>query len=105
MRENIQVCHLHCGIDEGIIALLDQPLEDAIEDCPGNATNSVCGLLTAKGNKCKTVNTLLLLKISPGLTLGHPLSADLDPGLAESLDHLESVNLEDTSCLAREAKQ
>ena len=46
-----------------------------------------------------------LLKISPGLTLGHPLRADLDPGLAEGLDHLEGVNLEDACRLARVAEQ
>ena len=28
------------------------------------------------------------------LTLGHPFSADLDPGLAEDLDHLEGVDAE-----------
>ena len=34
----------------------------------------------------------LLLEISPGLPLGDPLSADLDPGLAESLDHVHGVD-------------
>ena len=31
----------------------------------------------------------------------HPLGADLDPGLAERLDHLERINLERTRHLAR----
>merc|ERR1719234_53981 len=52
VKHSAEVGFLHGGIDEGIIALLNQPLEDAIKDCPGNTTNSVGGLLT-------------------GLTLGH----------------------------------
>ena len=51
------------------------------------------------------VKLLLLLKISPGLTLGHPLGADLDPGLAEGLDHLESIDSEDSGRLTRVAAQ
>ena len=35
------------------------------------------------------------------LALGYPLSANLDPGFAESLDHLGSVNAKGESCLAR----
>ena len=35
------------------------------------------------------------------LTLGDPFSANLDPGFAESLDHLGSVNAKGESCLAR----
>merc|ERR1719397_701362 len=84
VKHSAEVGFLHSGINEGIIALLNQPLEDAIKDCPGNTTNSVGGLLT-------------------GLTLGHPLSADLDPGLAEGLDHLEGIDLEDACRLARVA--
>ena len=33
----------------------------------------------------------------------HPLGADLDPGLAEHLDHLERVDLEGASCFSRES--
>ena len=42
------------------------------------------------------------LYLVASLTLGHPFSANLDPGLAEDLDHLEGVDHEGTCCLARE---
>ena len=72
------------GIDEGVVALLNQPLEETVKDGPGNATDGSSGLVA-------------------GLTLGHPLGSDLDPGLAEHLDHLERVDLEGASCLSRES--
>ena len=88
--------------NKSVIAFFNQPLEDAVKDCPGNTTNGVGSLLTVDGNR---LNVLSLLEISPGLALGHPLCADLDPGLAESLDHLEGINLEDGCCLAGVAKE
>merc|ERR1712223_231389 len=81
VKHSTEVGLLHGGIDEGVVTLLNQPPEDAVKDGPGDATNSICGLLA-------------------GLTLGHPLGSDFDPGLAEGLDHLERVDLEDGCSLA-----
>merc|ERR1719336_3389082 len=65
-----------------VVTLDDKPLEHTIVDTPGNTTYSVGGLLA-------------------GLTLGHPLSTDLDAGLAEGLDHVEGINAAECSGLAR----
>ena len=73
------------GIDEGVVALLNQPLEETVKDGPGNATDGSSGLVA-------------------GLTLGHPLGSDLDPWLAEVLDHQLCVNLEENSQSTTEKK-
>ena len=54
--------------NKGVVTLDDQPLEDAVKDCSGNATKSSGSLVV-------------------GLILDDPLGASLEPGLAEDLDH------------------
>ena len=44
-------------------------------------------------------------KSLPGLTLGHPLGSDLDPGLAERLEHCLGINAKCCCCLSRETFQ
>ena len=44
-------------------------------------------------------------KALPGLTLGHPLGSDLDPGLAESLEHCLGINAECCCCFSWETFQ
>merc|ERR1719507_1765481 len=83
VEHSTEVSFLQSGINKSVVAFLDQPLEEAIEDSTSNATNGSGGLVAS-------------------LTLGDPFSADLDPGLAEDLDHLEGVDHEGTCCLARE---
>ena len=41
----------HGGVDQSLVTFLDQPLEDAVKDCPGNATDGICCLLTEEGNR------------------------------------------------------
>merc|ERR1712037_460191 len=86
VKHSTEVGLLHGGVNEGVVTLDDQPLEDAIEDGPGNASSCTSGLVT-------------------GLTLGHPLSSDLDPGLAEGLEHGLGVNTKGSSCLSWETVQ
>merc|ERR1719412_272438 len=73
VEHSAEVGLLHSGVNEGVVTLDDQPLEDAIKDGPGNTSRGAGGLFT-------------------GLTLGHPLGSDLDPGLAEGLEHGLGVN-------------
>merc|ERR1719282_32764 len=82
VKHGAEVGLLQRGIDKGVITLDDQPLEDSVIDGSGNTSNSVGGLLT-------------------GLTLGHPFGTNLDPGLAEGLDQMESINTTQSSGLAR----
>merc|ERR1711971_1309600 len=82
VEHSAEVGLFHRGIDQSLVTFLDQPLEDAIEDSSGNTVNSVRGLLAC-------------------LTLDDPLSANLDPGLTECLDHLERINQESPCHLAR----
>merc|ERR1719394_1564955 len=74
---------LKAGIDEGVVTLDDQPLEDSVEDGTSNAANSSSCLFAS-------------------LTFGDPLSADLDPRLAERLDHRSSRDLERASSFSWE---
>merc|ERR1712001_492027 len=83
VEHSTEVGLLHCGVNEGVVTLDDQPLEHAIEDGPGNPSGGTSGL-------------------GAGLTLGHPLSSDLDPGLAEGLEHSLGVNTKGSSCLTWE---
>merc|ERR1712061_941971 len=71
VEHSTEVGLLHGGVDEGVVTLDDKSLEDAIEDGTGNTTGGHGSLLT-------------------GLTLGHPLGSDLDPGLAERLEESSS---------------
>merc|ERR1719412_287017 len=73
VKHSAEVGLLQGGINEGVVTFDDEPLEDTVVDTSGNTSNSVGGLLA-------------------GLTLGHPLGTDLDPGLAESLDHVEWIH-------------
>merc|ERR1719210_2043247 len=84
VEDSTEVGFLQAGIYEGVVALLNQPLEETVKDGPGNATDGSSRLIAS-------------------LTLGHPLGADLDPGLAEHLDHLERGDLERASSLSRES--
>merc|ERR550532_50574 len=68
IEDSAEVGLLQAGINESVVTLDDQPLEQSVEDGPGDTSHGVGGL-------------------DAGLTLGHPLGSDLDPGLAESLDH------------------
>ena len=56
-----------------MVTLDDEPLEDAVEDGPGDTTNTVGSLVA-------------------GLTLGHPLSADLDLGLGQVLVEVSALS-------------
>merc|ERR1711994_830614 len=73
IEHSAEVCLLEGGVDESVVTLDNEPLEQSIEDGSGDTSHSVGGLDT-------------------GLALGHPLSTDLDPGLAESLDHHHGVD-------------
>ena len=57
--------------------------EDAIIDGPGDASDSIGGLLA-------------------GLALDHPLRPNLDPRLAERLDQVESIHLQGSGHFSRE---
>merc|ERR550519_2229927 len=81
IKHSTEVCLLEGGINKGIVTLLDEPLEDTVKDCPGNTSSGHGGLLA-------------------GLTLDHPLSSDLDPGLAESLEESNSVHTKRSSSLS-----
>merc|ERR1712172_328788 len=84
VEHSTEVSLLHGGVNEGVVTLDDQPLEDAVEDGPGNTSGGTNGL-------------------GAGLALGHPLSSNLDPGLAEGLEHDLGVNTKCSSCLSWEA--
>ena len=86
VKHSTEVGLLHSGVNECVVTLDDQPFEDSIEDGPGNTSSGTSGLFT-------------------GLTLGHPLSSDLDPGLAERLEHDLGVNTKGSCCLSWETIQ
>merc|ERR550532_63808 len=83
IEHSAEVGLLQAGVNECVVTLLNQPLEDTVEDGPGNTTSSSCGLLHS-------------------LALGHPLGSDLDPGLAESLEQRHGLNTAQSGHLARE---
>ena len=60
---------------------LNEPLEEPVKDGPGNPSNGIHGL-----------NNVLALR--------HPLRADLDPWLAEGLDHRCARDLESSGCFS-----
>merc|ERR1739842_214061 len=64
---------LHSLINECVITFLNEPLEEAVENCSGNTASGRGSLLA-------------------GLTLSHPFSTNLDAGFTEGLDHLHSIN-------------
>merc|ERR1719402_198715 len=80
VEHSTEVCLLHGRVDKGVVTLDDEPLEDAVKDGPGDTTGGHGGLLA-------------------GLTLDHPLGSDLDPGLAEGLEHGLCVNSKGSSSL------
>merc|ERR1719234_1738883 len=82
-RTATKLAFFQCGIDKRVVTLDDQPLEDPVKDRTGNATHRTSCLFA-------------------GLSLGHPLRSDLDPWLAEVLDHHLCIDLECTSHLTRE---
>merc|ERR1719234_1569558 len=84
VEHSAEVTLLQSGVNKGVVTFLNQPLEDAVVDGPADTTNSVCRLFA-------------------GLTLHHPLSADLDPGLAVSLDQWEGIDLEGSGNLSWES--
>merc|ERR1719175_496073 len=75
VKHSTEVGLLQASINEGFITLLNQPLEQAVKDSSCNSSNSIGSLLT-------------------GLTLGDPFSTNLDPGLAEGLDHGSRISRE-----------
>merc|ERR1719266_63288 len=83
IEHSAEVGLLEAGINESVVTLDDEPLEEPVEDGPGNTTSSSSGLLHS-------------------LTLGHPLGTDLDPGLAESLEQRIGLNTAQSGHLARE---
>merc|ERR550532_477632 len=83
IEDSTEVGLLQAGVNECVVTLLNQPLEDTVEDSPGNTTSSSSGLLHS-------------------LALGHPLGSDLDPGLAESLEQRHGLNTAQSGHLAGE---
>merc|ERR1719150_209835 len=81
VKHSAEVRLLEGGINEGVVTLDDEPLEHTIIYTPSDTAHSSSGLVA-------------------GLTLGHPLGADLDAGLAESLDHVEGINTAESGGLA-----
>merc|ERR1712048_912735 len=83
IEHSAEVGLLQAGVNEGVVTLLNQPLEETVKDGPGDTTSGSSSLLHS-------------------LTLGHPLGSDLDPGLAESLEQRTGLNTAQSSHLARE---
>merc|ERR1719400_3022114 len=83
IEHSAEVGLLEAGIDEGVVTLLNEPLEETVKDGPGDPASSSSSLLHS-------------------LTLGHPLGSDLDPGLAERLEQRGGLNTTQSSHLARE---
>merc|ERR1719357_590224 len=81
VEHSAEVGLLQRGVDEGVVTLVDEPLEDAVKDCSGNTTGGHGGLLA-------------------GLAFDHPLSSDLDPWLAEGLEHSLRVTSESSGCFS-----
>merc|ERR1712012_1100676 len=83
IQDSAEVGLLERSINECVITLDNQPLEETIKDSSGN---------TSSGTSC----------LLNSLTLGHPLSSDLDPGLAESLEESIGINTTESSHLSSE---
>merc|ERR1719323_705788 len=81
IQDSAEVGFLQSWVNESVITLDDEPLEQTVKDGSGNTSHSIGGLLTS-------------------LTLGHPLGSDLDPGLAESLDHVHGVDTTESGDLS-----
>ena len=47
VEDSTEVGFLQAGIDEGVVALLDQPLEETVKDGTSNTTDSSRGLLAS----------------------------------------------------------
>merc|ERR1711970_1616738 len=78
VEHSAEVGLLQGGIDEGVVTFVDEPLEDAVKDGPGDTTSGHGGLLA-------------------GLTLDDPLGTDLDSWLTEGLEHCLWVASEGSS--------
>merc|ERR1719323_1571537 len=83
IQDSAEVGFLQSRINESGVTFVNQPLEETVKDSSGNTSHSIGRLLTS-------------------LTLGHPFSSDLDPGLAESLDHGSRVDSTESCSLASE---
>merc|ERR1740131_865230 len=73
IKHSTEVSFLEGSINQSIITLLNEPLEDSVKDGPGNTCSGTSGLFDV-------------------LSLGDPLSSDLDPGLTEGLDHCSCIH-------------
>ena len=78
VQDSNEVDLLHGGIDEGLVALLDHELEDAIVKTSSDAGNRLSRLLNV-------------------LAFGDPLRADLDLRLAVGLHHGLGVDAQQLS--------
>merc|ERR1719166_897383 len=83
VKHSAEVGLLERGVNKSVVTLLNEPLEQSVKDGSADTSDSSGGLLA-------------------GLTLGDPLGTDLDPGLAEHLDHLHGVDSEESGDLAGE---
>ena len=74
---NIQNCtkvnFLHLRINQCLIALLNQPFEKSVINCPSNSTSCIRGLLNV-------------------LAFGDPFCSYFDPWFAEGFDHSRRIN-------------
>merc|ERR1712061_705845 len=83
VKHSAEVALLEGGVNEGVVTLDDEPLEHAVKDGTGDTTGGHGGLLYS-------------------LTLGHPLGANLDAGLAEGLEQRHGLNSAESGHLAGE---
>jgi len=83
VKHSTEVGLLQASINKGFITFFNQPLEHAVKDGSCNTSNSIGSLFTS-------------------LTLSDPFSTNLDPGLAEGLDHSSRVHTTECSSFSRE---
>merc|ERR1719195_2183612 len=83
VEHSAEVALLEGGVNEGVVTLDDEPLEHTVKDGTGDTAGGHGGLLHS-------------------LTLGHPLGANLDTGLAEGLEQGSCVHSAEGGHLAGE---